>query len=155
MSQPDRIDFTIGSLQIAESENEGDRQPVLDWLREYNHDHNGSFMQALSAGAEQPLVLLAKHDGELVGGLIGSTIFQWLKVDLMAVHPQRRRVGVGRQLISRAESIAMQRGCKFVYVDTMSYQAPRFYQSIGFREVGRLADWDSHGHDKVFFRKDL
>ena len=37
----------------------------------------------------------------------------------------------------------------------MSYQAPEFYERLGYHVVGRIPDWDSHGHDKLYFTKDL
>ena len=37
----------------------------------------------------------------------------------------------------------------------MDYQAPGFYQSIGYQIAGQLDDWDSHGHTKYFLGKDL
>jgi hypothetical protein len=40
-------------------------------------------------------------------------------------------------------------------VSIMEYQAPMFYQKLGYKLVGRLEDWDSQGHAKCFFTKSL
>ena len=37
----------------------------------------------------------------------------------------------------------------------MDYQAPDFYESLGYTITGRLDDWDSHGHAKLFLVKRL
>jgi hypothetical protein len=37
----------------------------------------------------------------------------------------------------------------------MDYQAPDFYQCLGYTIAGRLDDWDSHGHAKLFLVKRL
>ena len=145
----------MNQIKIASSCSDDDRQAMLGWLREFNAAHNGEFMRSLSEGAEKEFLLIASDKGQAVGGLMGSTLHHWLKINLMAVSPTFRGLGIGRQLVTEAENIAVARDCRFSYVDTMSFQAPGFYTSLGFDEVGRLADWDSNGHDKIFFSKML
>lgn len=141
---------------IDHSPSEDDQAQVLSWLREFNLSENGAFLTSLAEGVEQPFFVVSKDDeGRPNGGLQGSVLHHWLKIDLMAVCPSMRRQGVGRQLVKEAESFALQCGCKYAYVDTMSYQAPKFYRALGYDESGRLKDWDSHGHDKVFLSKRL
>lgn len=142
-------------LKIETSDSDRDREAMLGWLREFNAAENGDFMRSLSEGAEKEFLLIANDAGEAVGGLSGSTLHQWLKINLMAVSPTCRGRGIGRQLVGEAEKFAATRACEFSYVDTMSYQARGFYVSLGFEEVGRLVNWDSNGHDKIFFSKKL
>ena len=40
-----------------------------------------------------------------------------------------------------AENEARQRGCKYAFVDTFSFQAPAFYKKHGYREVFTLEDY--------------
>jgi predicted N-acetyltransferase YhbS len=91
----------------------------------------------------------------VAGGLIGTTQLLWLKVEILSVASQFRRQGVGSRLMAIAEAEAVRRGCKYAYVDTMEYQAPSFYQALGYQIAGRLDDWDSHGHAKYFLKKTL
>jgi GNAT superfamily N-acetyltransferase len=130
---------------------------VRAWLREYNLQANGPFMEKLERpeSKPEPLVLLARSDGRILGGLVGETVFTWLRVSIMAIDPARRRQGIGAALLNRAETDARQRGCKYAYVDTMEYQAPAFYERQGYAIAGRLDDWDSHGHAKFFLTKRL
>ncbi len=133
-----------------------DQAAVLAWLREYNLQENGSFMRSLTDGAERKFFLIAKlESGILVGGIRGSTSFDWLRIEQMAVSPEYRRTGIGRRLVAAAESLGIESHCCFSYVDSMSYQVPEFYEKLGYREVGRLPNWDSQGHDKVFFMRQL
>jgi hypothetical protein len=37
----------------------------------------------------------------------------------------------------------------------MDYQAPAFYQKLGYQIAGKLEDWDSLGHSKYLFTKQL
>ena len=103
-----------------------------------------------------PLFVVAHDDnGVLVGGMFAETSMAWLKIAIMAVVEQYRRNGIGRMLIEVAEREAQSRGCKYSFLDTMSYQAPDFYRRCGYQEVGNIPDWDSHGHTKYFFTKQL
>ena len=127
-------------------------------LRGYNRAHNAAFYQArdLPENAVQPLNILAYDaEGAIVGGLIAETQFLWLKIAVMAVAEHARRRGVGRKLVELAEQEAVARRCRHAYVDTFDYQAPDFYQKLGYQLVGKLENWDSHGHAKCFFTKQL
>lgn len=145
----------MDSLTIEADGSERERETMFAWLRSFNENANGDFMQLLADGGEKPFFFAARSRGQLVGGLDGLTIGKWMRINLMAVDPSYRGQGVGRQLVDAAISLGIRRGCLFGYVDTMSYQAPDFYRKLGFLEVGRLVDWDSHGHDKLFFSKPL
>jgi ribosomal protein S18 acetylase RimI-like enzyme len=49
---------------------------------------------------------------------------------------------------------AAERGCRRVFLDTFSFQAPGFYQKLGYQVYGRAEDWPD-GHAHLFLRKDL
>lgn len=130
---------------------------VRGWLREHNWMLNRSFMEKwqVPENAAQPLNLLATQDGVVIGGLLAETQFAWLKIALMAVHPEHRACGIGSSLLLEAERIAIERLCRHAYVDTMEYQAYPFYVKHGFATAGKIVDWDSHGHAKFFLTKEL
>lgn len=141
---------------IQPSNSDDDRETVFSWLREFNHSENGQFMRLLDEQDATPVFLVARCDqGNVVGGLTGETFLDWLKVNIMAVHSDHRRQGIGSELLAAAEEHARSQGCLYSYVDSMSHQAPNFYLGNGYQEVGRLPNWDSHGHDKFFFTKPL
>ena len=132
---------------------EGEREAVYSWLKAYNHEQNGDFMRSLEIeGTEIPIFLSSRDEnGKVIGGLEGSIVHKWLKIDIMAVEPSERRRGMGTDLVVRAEAIALKQGCEYAFVDTMSYQAPGFYERLGYHVVGRIPDWDSHGHETVSY----
>jgi ribosomal protein S18 acetylase RimI-like enzyme len=133
-------------------------EAVVSILKGYNRDRNPAFYEARERpeNAPKPLSVVAfDADGAVVGGLIGETQFAWLKVSIVAVAEHARGQGVGRRLMELGENEAIARGCRHVYLDTMDYQAPGFYQKLGYTVAAKLDDWDSHGHTRYYFTKEL
>jgi GNAT superfamily N-acetyltransferase len=141
-------------FQVA-SQHTPEAGQVCAWLRAYNVEHNPQFMQYREANDAVPLQVAAFEDARLVGGLLGETLLEWLKISIMAVDPSHRRTGIGTALLAEAERAAIERGCRQAYVDTMSYQAPEFYKRCGYKIVGEIPNWDSFGHSKLFLIKTL
>lgn len=92
--------------------------------------------------------------GEVVGGVIGATYWDWLYVNLMWVREDLRGSGYGRRLLALAEDEARKRGAKNSYLDTFSFQAPDFYKKYGYRVFGELPDFPA-GHQRLFLTKKL
>jgi ribosomal protein S18 acetylase RimI-like enzyme len=130
---------------------------VRQWLREHNWAANADYMRLWEQpeNAARPLIILAEDDHTVIGGLLAETQFHWLKISIIAVHPEFRTRGVGTALLVKAERLARARGCRHAFVDTMDYQAPRFYLRLGFEIAGEIPNWDSHGHVKYYLTKEL
>ena len=134
-------------LEITDVGGGDDFKAVQDGLDAYN----------ASVALDEPMTPLnvyARERGALVGGLCAQTFWDWLYVCQVWVHESRRGEGVGRRLMEAAETEARQRGCNHVYLDTISLQAPGFYEHLGYRIVGTLEDYPP-GERKLFMRKDL
>jgi GNAT superfamily N-acetyltransferase len=145
-------------VTLVDSLDATQRQAIELPLAEYNRAENSAFWIARDspANAVRPLTVCARSaTGHAIGGLIGETQFAWLKIALMSVEPSMRMQGVGRSIVETAEAEAVRRGCRYAYVDTMDYQAPKFYERLSYELAGRIDDWDSHGHSKLFFTKPI
>jgi ribosomal protein S18 acetylase RimI-like enzyme len=59
-------------------------------------------------------------------------------IEELAVAGGHRRVGIGRRLVGAVEEWGSSRGCELVMLDTgtRNVGARRFYDRIGFREIG-------------------
>jgi len=144
--------------ELATEIEDATREAVCQELRTFNQAANPTFWAQVTDPENSPaplIVIVFDAGGAVAGGLLGETQFSWFKLSLMAVRAELRGRGLGAELVRRAEAEAARRGCKYVYVDTMSYQALGFYQRLGYRVVGQLDDWDSCGHAKHYLTKAL
>jgi GNAT superfamily N-acetyltransferase len=102
-----------------------------------------------------PLVILLRdRDQTLVGGLLGTTYWGWLHIDILWLTETVRRQGYGQKLVETAEQEARQRGCRAAHLDTMSFQALGFYEKLGYQVFGVLEDLPA-GHSRYFMKKAL
>jgi GNAT superfamily N-acetyltransferase len=124
-----------------------DRQALIDALGAYNNAFLGD-PAAASVG-----IFVRDQAGEMRAGLIGYTYAGWLFINLLWVHADLRRGGVGRGLMAEAERRGGELGCHSAYLDTFTFQAPEFYPKLGYREFGRI-DYPPD-HQRIFFQKQL
>ncbi len=121
------------------------REKILEPLVAYNES-------AAGPGKWGPLAITVRDPGgEVVGGLWGWTGYGFLFVELLAAGPARGH-GHGRRLMELAEAEAKRRGLLGMWLDTWTFQAPGFYQKLGFVECGRITEYPA-GHDRIFYVK--
>jgi len=124
-----------------------DRAAVLDGLIAYNDSRVGP----------SPLVPLAvllrdARNGDTIGGLYSYFLYDWLYVELLIVPESWRGVGLGTELMRRAEAKAIERGCAGIWLNTFSFQARGFYEKLGYQVFGVLDD-NPRGAQRFFMRK--
>ena len=127
------------------------RAGVVDGLVAFNRSKTPEF-----AGQFATIGLLLKHPetGAADGGLTARIGFGWMFVELLFVPERLRGQGVGRELMSRAETVAREKGCVGIYLDTFSFQAPGFYKKLGYAVFGEITDYPA-GHSRFFLSKRL
>ncbi|EQB2603886.1 GNAT family N-acetyltransferase [Aeromonas salmonicida] len=119
---------------------------LIDNLRQFN-------FQMMGEERSKPLMVVIRDDsGEIVGGIAGRTIYHQLLIEVLWVHDDKRGQGLGIQLMEVAEREAKARGCIAAQVDTLSFQAPKFYEKMGFQIVGKVTDV-KNSPDRYFLLK--
>ena len=98
--------------------------------------------------------LLRDQAGQLIAGLDGFTWGGYAMIEWLWVHDDYRQDGLGTRLVEAAEHEAARRGCFVVRVNTHTFQAPGFYASLDYSEIG-LAEDTPVGHGEVFLQKRL
>lgn len=135
-------------IEMTQEPTPEDREAILAPLRAYNLAQAGD-------GKSELLALLVRDDNdEILGGLYGRFFYQWLFIELLSVPDQARGQGMGSRLMKMAEDLAREKGCVGIWLDTFDFQAPAFYQKLGFSEVGQIADYPP-GHRRLFLQKRL
>ncbi len=89
--------------------------------------------------------------GAAVGGLWGEVKRGFLFVELLALGPARGG-GLGRRVMALAEAEARWRGLDGMWLHTWTFQAPGFYEKLGFTECGRIQGYP-RGHGCIFYVK--
>ncbi len=99
-------------------------------------------------------ILLRDANDLVIGGALGGTYWGWLYIDWLWVDEPARRSGYGSALLAAAEREAVERGCRYVHLNTHSFQAVEFYERHGYRKAGELPNLPS-GHIKFLLWKEL
>ena len=83
-------------------------------------------------------VFLRDAQGRTIGGVTGETNWGWLYVDCFWLPDELRGAGWGAKLLGAAENEARARGCRHAWLSSYSFQAPGFYEKLGYRVLGVL-----------------
>lgn len=133
-------------LTVSDKANESARIDLVNQLSAYNQSKAGK------SGSRLLTVLIHDQDGGLLGGLWGSTGYNWLCTHLLVIPETMRNRGLGRQIMHYAEREAVARGCHSAWVDTYEFQARRFYERLGYECFGELKDYPL-GFSRYFMKK--
>ena len=124
-------------------------------IRTFNDAHSPPHRAAREPGAVRPLhVVLTDAHGEIIGGLAGSTYWDWLEIEHFYVPAELRGQGVGSSLLATAETEARRRGALHAFLTTFSFQARTFYAKRGYIVVGTLEGYPPGSAD-FWMRKEL
>jgi len=122
-----------------------------EFIDERLGDYNAPFLQ--NPPYDYFGVFVRGEAGTIRAGLIGNLYAGWLFINLLWVHADLRRQGIGSALIGEAERRAIAFGCHSSHVDTFSFQGPDFYPRFGYEVFGTL-DYPPE-HKRIFFKKRL
>jgi ribosomal protein S18 acetylase RimI-like enzyme len=123
-----------------------ERNRIIDPLIAFNE------AQAGPRNKKEFAFFVRSETDELVGGLLGNTHFNHFFVSAIFVEQRFRRHGIGRELMKRAEELALEHKCDAIYLDTFDWQAPGFYTKLGFEVCGKLEDYP-RGHQRFYLVK--
>lgn len=135
-------------IKIIETKPDDPRlQAVEDGLTAFNQEKN--FPRA----NPRPFSLIATdNDGNVTGGLIAKEHFRWLHISV--VYSVNKKQGLGRQLMQAAETYAQKEGLKGLTLTTFEFQAPGFYEKLGFEKIGVIPNY-IQDQDRFYYCKRL
>jgi len=132
----------------------GRADPALDQLL---NDELDKFNAAATSGVApaEELTVRVEREGCVVAGVSGWTWGQAAGIGMTWVREDHRGTGVGTSAMTAFEREARRRGCTHVFVTSFTFQAPGFYQRLGYREFCRWESVPTAGRDDVHMRKEL
>ncbi len=97
-------------------------------------------------------VLQKNARGEVEAGAYVYVHPGWAYLDLLWVAEGLRHAGLGHLVMKEVETEALRRGCIGVYLWTQDYEAPGFYEKLGYE---RFVSFDGFipGHRRIGFMK--
>lgn len=117
------------------------------------HEGFRAFNRQYSPADHQPFVFtVVTGAGAVVGGIDGVSFWGRLHVENLHVDAHWRGCGVGRRLMEMAETLARERGCRGINLDTFSFQAPGFYEKLGFIRIGE-EDGYVNDYRRIYYTK--
>jgi GNAT superfamily N-acetyltransferase len=82
------------------------------------------------------VISVRDEKGRITGGLILESYWRESYIELLWLSARARGTGSGSRLIKAAERVATKRGSVLIHLNTYSFQAPGFYEKLGYRRFG-------------------
>jgi ribosomal protein S18 acetylase RimI-like enzyme len=105
-------------------------------------------------GIEPPIAFECYKEDHFVGALVLQPFYGQMHIKYVYVEKAYRKDKVATRLMQEAFTFAKNYGCDFLFLETLSFQAPLFYQKLGFKiEYTRVGY--AKGVSFHYLRKDL
>jgi ribosomal-protein-alanine N-acetyltransferase len=106
---------------------------------------------------EDSVVVTARVKNQLAGFAIMQYGDTTAHLNLLAVEATMRRLGVGRRLVRWLEESAVVAGTFTISLELRADNgvAERFYDALGYREVGRIRGYYQRVEDAIRMRREL
>lgn len=110
----------------------------ITFVRESLRSFNSRFVADIPYRKAEPVSLIIREDGRIIGGLVGNIYWQCCHVDYLWVDESYREKKYGTMLLQKIEEFAREKNCLFMHLDTLSFQALGFYKKCGYSVFGEL-----------------
>src|SRR5262245_55294772 len=117
---------------------------LVDRVYEFNPKATGYFDgRSLAASARGA-------SDEIIAALNGHTWGGCCVIAHLWVAEAYRRRGLGRTLLLAAEAEAAHRGCQQVVLSTHTFQAPGFYERLGYERMATIEGYPKRYADMIY-----
>jgi len=126
-------------LRITDEPSEKDKNDIYQGLLEYN------LARIENKDVRELGAFMEDEAGKKIGGITGETHGNWLEVEYLWIDEELRGQDIGTMLMTKAEDIAKERGCRYAFLNTFGFQAKGFYLKLGYKEVFALEEYPLTG----------
>ncbi|MFZ2200083.1 MAG: GNAT family N-acetyltransferase [Microgenomates group bacterium] len=109
-----------------------DKQVMIDGMLAY-HASKGHVRKSDAFS-----ILIKDSSENLLGCVMVSFLWNGMSIQSLWVDDLVRGQGLGQKLMTMAEEEGVRRGCTIAYTDTFTWQAPGFYEKLGYKLHGKL-----------------
>lgn len=81
----------------------------------------------------EPVAFEITHEENLAGYAVVQLFWGQLYIKYLYVEEEFRGFGLAKKLMEEIFHYGKTQGCTFAFVETMNFQAPDFYQKLGFK----------------------
>jgi GNAT superfamily N-acetyltransferase len=139
------VDFNI---VFTESPSTQDLEDIYNGLDKYAQ-------QKMGYRSFKPFgFLVHAANGVLLAGCTGVIMYGVTYIKLLWVEEELRGKGLGQELLNKTEAFAVEKKCRYITVDTFSWQAKEFYEKMGYT-IEHVYDGYDGDSKFYFFRKKL
>ncbi len=140
------------SLELIKGIEGDDYKVIGEGLVSYNTSH----VPMQQEKGIHPVNLMLKDENGEIAGAVMSRIYGWnaMEVSILWVSEKYRGKGLGKRLMNEVETIAIERNCTLIHLDTFDFQAPEFYKKLGYQLFGTL-EGSPIGHNRYYLSKKL
>lgn len=98
---------------------------------------------------------ITDNNGNIIAGCIAK-MYCWnvMYIDTLWVDEGYRSQGLGSKLLAEVESLAKEKGCYLIHLDTFDFQAKDFYIKHGYTLFGTLDECPKE-HKRYYLKKQL
>ena len=138
-----------GNMRLKLENMESEKtQELENLIKEYNRSKR-------EPSRSEPLnIYVEDEQGNLMAGMVAETFGNWLEIEYLYVREDLRGQGLGSRILKMAEKESRERRCKYSFVDTFNFQAPKFYEKHGYKEVFSLKKYPYTG-ERYYYTKEL
>ncbi len=124
-----------------------DKQVMIDGMLSY-HASKGHVRKS-----ETFSVVIKDQNEKLLGCVMVSFLWNGMSIQSLWVDDAVRGQGLGKKLMAMAEEEGVKRGCTIAYTDTFTWQAPGFYEKLGYKIYGKLEGFPEDNALSYFCKK--
>ncbi|WP_088068082.1 GNAT family N-acetyltransferase [Gottfriedia luciferensis] len=115
---------------------------IKNKIKEFNNKHSLHHNEARKIGAVHPInIMVSDHNKNWIGGLTAEVYWDWIEIKDFWFSEEFRGKGIGRDLLVKAEEIALSKGATKSLLTTFEFQARSFYEIYGYKIVGEVKDY--------------
>lgn len=97
--------------------------------------------------------IVLRNENKVVGMIIVSFLWNGMHIDSLWIDEKARNQNWGSKMMKMVEMEAVKRGCTVSYTDTFTWQAPGFYEKLGYKLYGKLEDFPKGNDLSYYFKK--